>query len=567
VDTVKQVLEGIESVVATKLEEPITAHHSTEPEVHQDPNQPLPYLPRANHQTQSAGTPGGGEGGGGGGGGRGGGELGRHVESSTKAVVRAMHERASCSPASLEDSDCGDGVLAAGGNEEEGVVLYSVSHGSGVVDEENAESVRAQVSLIESLFANTSNSLEATACLAASGVAASVTANAVSIPSNTLTVTATSNAGPSITSATADAQPLNSGANEQNPDVSIRSIDQASGNLEACSSLTTTSAQENNAAAIADIGMRHKVPAVSGEGKKQGKGSGDGSVTLRGCPLFDETDVPEMEEVYPNVREACALYAYQAQEDDELELREGEIVYVLGLSQPEWYVVVRAAADAAANSGKADIGLVPHNYVKMSDNSSDSVSGSSVAEKRDLWFQFATDSEELSPHPSPLAAFAAPPASSPPVIPPAAAEEAHDQAWKEFEEENVGGDGKKKEDEEDTTNESWVDSPIGPAIFSRSATRAFTAEELDASRADSTPLSSRGGKEEVGGRECADDAGNGDASEQGERATKDALDASFDADSVTASVAGRAHMHTRVYTCARVRANTDTNTYVCIHTT
>ena len=58
-------------------------------------------------------------------------------------------------------------------------------------------------------------------------------------------------------------------------------------------------------------------------------------------------------------QEAKALYPYATEEEDELHLKVGERVYLLGLSQPEWYVAVRASVSAP------DIGLVPQNYVKL----------------------------------------------------------------------------------------------------------------------------------------------------------------------------------------------------------
>lgn len=59
------------------------------------------------------------------------------------------------------------------------------------------------------------------------------------------------------------------------------------------------------------------------------------------------------------LQEAKALYPYATEEKDELHLKVGERVYLLGLSQPEWYVAVRASVSAP------DVGLVPQNYVKL----------------------------------------------------------------------------------------------------------------------------------------------------------------------------------------------------------
>jgi hypothetical protein len=72
-----------------------------------------------------------------------------------------------------------------------------------------------------------------------------------------------------------------------------------------------------------------------------------------------KAELPEMEEEYGQMKEAQVIYPYVPQEEDELLLNAGERVYLLGLSQPEWYVAVRASVSAP------DIGLVPQNYVKL----------------------------------------------------------------------------------------------------------------------------------------------------------------------------------------------------------
>jgi hypothetical protein len=70
-------------------------------------------------------------------------------------------------------------------------------------------------------------------------------------------------------------------------------------------------------------------------------------------------EIPEMEEQYPLMKAAQALYPYAAQEEDELQLQAGERVFLLGLSQPEWYVAVRSSVSPP------EIGLVPQNYVAL----------------------------------------------------------------------------------------------------------------------------------------------------------------------------------------------------------
>jgi len=58
--------------------------------------------------------------------------------------------------------------------------------------------------------------------------------------------------------------------------------------------------------------------------------------------------------------QARALYPYVPQEEDELQMQAGEQLFALGLSQPEWLVVVRAGTHAPAQ-----IGLVPEVYVQI----------------------------------------------------------------------------------------------------------------------------------------------------------------------------------------------------------
>ena len=74
---------------------------------------------------------------------------------------------------------------------------------------------------------------------------------------------------------------------------------------------------------------------------------------------IEAAEVPEMEEQYPLMKAARALYPYAAQEEDELQLQAGERVFLLGMSQPEWYVAVRASVS------RPEIGLVPENYVTL----------------------------------------------------------------------------------------------------------------------------------------------------------------------------------------------------------
>jgi hypothetical protein len=62
-------------------------------------------------------------------------------------------------------------------------------------------------------------------------------------------------------------------------------------------------------------------------------------------------------------QESKALYPYATEEEDELHLKVGERVYLLGLSQPEWYVAVRASLATSLTLSPPEIGLIPCNYV------------------------------------------------------------------------------------------------------------------------------------------------------------------------------------------------------------
>lgn len=55
-----------------------------------------------------------------------------------------------------------------------------------------------------------------------------------------------------------------------------------------------------------------------------------------------------------------ALYDYQPQGENELELQEGELLYVLEKGEDDWWKAKKKAAD---DDDEEPIGLVPANYV------------------------------------------------------------------------------------------------------------------------------------------------------------------------------------------------------------
>lgn len=56
-----------------------------------------------------------------------------------------------------------------------------------------------------------------------------------------------------------------------------------------------------------------------------------------------------------------ALYAYQPQGENELEIQEGELLYVLEKGEDDWWKAKKKAAD---DEDEEPVGLVPANYVE-----------------------------------------------------------------------------------------------------------------------------------------------------------------------------------------------------------
>ena len=153
-----------------------------------------------------------------------------------------------------------------------------------------------------------------------------------------------------------------------------------------------------------------------------------------------------------DVKKARALYPYSPREEDELQLAVGEEMFVLGLSQPDWLVCVRAG------KRPADIGLVPQNYVTMCKPSDDDANRSTAAltaaietgKREAVWQQFEGD-EDLSQiqHEDSLIEPMTRTESTP--------------------------NGK---DELLNKDLPWPNTPDGPPLFSRSATRVWPSEGL-----------------------------------------------------------------------------------------
>lgn len=74
---------------------------------------------------------------------------------------------------------------------------------------------------------------------------------------------------------------------------------------------------------------------------------------LRLAAAYNITDLPHMDYPWDVVRGATCLYDYDAGETDELSLKHGQRLVIIGLAQPEWYL---------GDTGTR-IGILPSNYV------------------------------------------------------------------------------------------------------------------------------------------------------------------------------------------------------------
>lgn len=59
-----------------------------------------------------------------------------------------------------------------------------------------------------------------------------------------------------------------------------------------------------------------------------------------------------------------ALYDYQPQGENELEIQEGELLYVLQKGDDDWWKAKKKAADDDDDDDEEPVGLVPANYLE-----------------------------------------------------------------------------------------------------------------------------------------------------------------------------------------------------------
>ena len=320
-------------------------------------------------------------------------------ESSTKAAIRRSRERRSLSPVPAPPSE---EVLKsageAGANDE---VEADGSGGGGVVEESNPNSVRAQVSLLQSMFGASADSRR------------SSKAEGASAGAHTKQTTGATMSAP---------------ADDAEDDV--KESCGGGGDL-AVAHVMASRAKSGDLAAV-DGGVTDDAAAGKEDRRREVDGALKPAPTL---PEYDEEDVPEMEETYPIPKLAHALFPYSPQEEDELEVTAGAALYVLGVSQPDWLVAVKAG------TAPADIGLIPENYIKITEFAGphgqpgvgEDDEGAGKGTER------AASSTESSPLPTP-----------------------------KFDAALIS-----QLNSATTGSPDYLDTPTGPPIFSRSATRAF----------------------------------------------------------------------------------------------
>ena len=97
------------------------------------------------------------------------------------------------------------------------------------------------------------------------------------------------------------------------------------------------------------------------------------NIVEAGKDSYDDDDWDQPASSYPNFAAPAAkkavkvlivhvLYSYEAQQEDELTIDEGDVLQVLDDSDPDWYL-----AKPVTKLGSS--GLVPRNYVQLDDMS------------------------------------------------------------------------------------------------------------------------------------------------------------------------------------------------------
>ena len=137
---------------------------------------------------------------------------------------------------------------------------------------------------------------------------------------------------------------------------------------------------ESNAAATEVAGAGLKEKKTGGNGLVQvacsGAESGEdfpivqeavSSADMDGADSWGDPpeNLPEVDELFPVERRAEVLFHYSPHEKDELDVRPGQPLRLLGLAQPGWYLAdVGVAASSTSRSGRR-VGLVPSNFVRL----------------------------------------------------------------------------------------------------------------------------------------------------------------------------------------------------------
>ncbi len=88
---------------------------------------------------------------------------------------------------------------------------------------------------------------------------------------------------------------------------------------------------------------------------------------LEGAYGWAEAAGLQVDEMFTVARQAEGLFHYDPQEPDELAVRPGQRISLLGLAQPGWYLadIGDSHTDASAAGGSRRFGLVPSNFIRL----------------------------------------------------------------------------------------------------------------------------------------------------------------------------------------------------------